>query len=387
MRASYEDFAPSVTGLVMAGYYVGFLLGSFTAGHFIKQVGHIRVFAALASLASTAVLIQIVFISPTVWFLMRVLTGLCFAGSYVVVESWLNTRADNHTRGRLFSIYMIITFGGMTAGQWLMKASDPAGVTLFILASILMSLALIPLLITPTAAPAIENHPSMGVRKLFQICPTGVVAIFGTGILHGTIFAMGAVYAAKIGMSITEIVVFMSAAIAAGMFTQWPIGWLSDKFDRRTVIVISALIGAITAILLVALPHDIVNTIVLFGIMGAVAMPLYSLAIAHTNDRLQPEQMVGASGTMVLLSGLGSILGPLSVGYLLDWLGNSGYFIQLAIVQGLIAALVLFYMGRRKAVKDEDQVPWQPVQPRATPVGVEMAQEEAAYVSEHPEHD
>ena len=386
-RASYESFAPSTTGWVMTGYYVGFLFGSLSTSHLLKRVGHIRVFAALASLASTAILVQVVFISPTVWFLMRVLTGLCFAGTYVVVESWLNKHANNQTRGQLFSIYMIVSLGGLTAGQWLMKVSDPAGVTLFIVASILMSLALIPILITPTMAPVIEDHPSMGIRQLFRLSPTGVVSIFGTGILHGAIFAMGATYALKAGMTVSQTVLFMSATIAAGMLTQWPIGWLSDKVDRRLVIVASTLIGMIACGVLATVPLGIVSTIYLFGITGAVAIPLYSLGIAHTNDRLQPEQMVGASGTMVLISGLGAILGPLSVGYLLDWMGTDGYFVHLAVMQGLIAVAVMFYMSKRKAVKEEDQVPWQPVQPRATTVGVEMAQEEAVYASEHPEDD
>ena len=370
-RGAHEGFTGSTLGLIMSGYYVGFLLGSKFAQTIVEKVGHIRVFAAMASMASTAILLQVIIISEPVWFAMRVLTGFCFAGSYVVIESWLNSTATNVTRGGLFSIYMIVTFGSLTAGQWMFSLSDPAGYDLFLLASILLSFSLVPLLLTNSQTPDTGHQETMGVRKLYQVSPAGVAGLFLVGISQGVIFTMGAVYASKVGMNTGQIATFMSIMIAFGAVSQWPLGKISDMFDRRLVIILVSAFACLVCVVLLRIGPEHPYFMLLYGVFGGLNLPLYSLAVAHANDRLEPEQMVSASGTLVLVFGVGSILGPLSMGYILDYAGADSYFIQLAFIHAVLAVLVLGYLSQRARVPDEDQVQYHSVPPRATPVAME----------------
>ena len=370
-RGAYEGFSSTHLGFIMAGYYVGFMLGSKFVQPIIEKVGHIRVFAALASTASTAILIQVVVISEPVWFGMRMLTGFCFAGSYVVVESWLNARATNVTRGSLFSIYMMVTFASLTAGQWLFKLSDPSGYNLFIVASVLLSLSLVPLLLGNAELPKVEHHESMGVFKLYRICPAGVAGLLLVGLTQGIIFTMGAVYARRVGMDTTQIASFMSIMIAFGAVSQWPLGKLSDMFDRRLVIIGVSTLASLVCVVLLQLGPSHRYFILLYGVFGALNLPLYSLAVAHANDRLKHEQMVAASGTMVLVFGIGSVMGPLTMGFVLDYAGNASYFMQLAIIHAILAVVTLMYLSQRARAAEADLVHYHSVPPRATAVAME----------------
>lgn len=370
-RGAHEGFTGSTLGIIMSGYYVGFMLGSKFAQGIVQKVGHIRVFAALASMASTAILLQVVVISEEVWFAMRVVTGFCFAGSYVVVESWLNSRATNVTRGSLFSLYMIVTFASLTAGQFLFRLSDPSGYNLFILASILLSVSLVPLLLTNTDTPDNEDHESMGLRKLYRICPAGVAGLLLVGISQGVIFTMGSVYAKQVGMNTAQIASFMSIMIAFGAVSQWPLGKISDMIDRRWVITTASALAGLVCLLLLQLGPTHPQFILLYGVFGALNLPLYSLAVAHTNDRLKPEQMVSASSALVLTFGIGSVLGPLSMGFVLDYAGSESYFIELSVVHLLLAALTLYYLTQRERAAEEDLVHYHSVPPRATAVAME----------------
>jgi MFS family permease len=376
-RANYEGFEPSTTGLIMTSYYLGFFFGSLYTTRLINQVGYIRVFAALASLASTAVLIQIIFISPTVWLLMRLLSGFCCAGIYVVVESWLNARSDNQTRGQILSFYMFVSFAGLSGGQLLLKVADPTNFSLFLLTSILLSLSLIPILISRIKVPEIKENEGMSVRKLFKIAPAGVVCIAWNAIAQGSMFGMGAVYAANAGMDINQTALFMSSFIAVGAIFHWPLGWLSDKIDRRIVIVGASIISVIISVFLYFMDNQTLVFIITFGMLGAFVLPIYSLGVAHTNDRLKPSQMTHASSTIVLLYGIGSAIGPLSMGYILNELGNSYFFIYIGITNVLIAISVFYYMIQREAVPDEEQGDYQLVPSRITAVGMEAVAEEA----------
>ena len=370
-RGAYEGFSGSTMGIIMAGYYLGFMMGSKFVQPIVESVGHIRVFAALASLASTAILLQIIVISEPVWFAMRILTGFCFAGSYVVVESWLNERANNITRGSLFSIYMVVTFASMAAGQWLFKLGDPSGYKLFIVSSVLLSLSLVPLLISKTEVPEVQQTETMSLSDLYRICPAGFSGLLLIGISQGIIFTMAVVYAKHAGMSTTQIASFMSILIAFGAVSQWPLGKLSDLLDRRLVIVVASALAAIACITLLDLGPGNSYFILIYGIFGALNLPLYSLAVAHTNDRLEPEQMVAASSTVVFTFGLGSIIGPLSMGYILDYAGAGSYFIYLALIHTVLAVVTLVYMSRRRGVIDEEQVSYQVTPPTGTTVVME----------------
>ncbi len=376
-RATYEGFSPSTTGWIMTGYYAGFLAGSLYTPILVSGVGYIRVFAALASLASTAVLIQILFIDPTVWFSMRMLTGFCFAGTYVIVESWLNASADNKSRGQMLSFYMLVSFGGMAGGQWLLNLAHPSGYSLFLLASILLSLALVPVLVRHTHVPEMEAEERIGILELLKSAPAGVSSIFISGIAHGAMFAMGAVFAVKAGMTVANTALFMSSFIAVGALSQWPLGWLSDQIDRRIVILGAGIIG--TALCLLMLQMDTSSPIfmVTFAALGAISLPIYSISIAHTNDRLKPEQMTSASSTIILVLGIGSILGPTLAGYLLKQLGPEGFLIHLAGAHSLIALCMAFFILKREAVAQEDQTHYQTIPARPTMVAMEAIAHEA----------
>lgn len=370
-RGAYEGFSGSVMGVIMAGYYIGYMAGSKFVQPIVENVGHIRVFAALASLASTAILMQVVIVSEAVWFAMRLLTGFCFAGCYVVIESWLNERADNVTRGSLFSIYMVVSFASMTAGQWLFSAGDPTGYNLFIIASVLLSVSLVPLLVSNTQVPEVMSTESMSLRKLYSISPAGISSLIFVGVSQAILFTMGAVYAKLAGLSNAEIATFMSIMIAFGAISQWPVGKISDMFDRRTVIVVASGLAALVCFVLLKLGPQHDHFILIYGLLGALSLPLYSLAIAHANDRLRTDQMVAASGTLVFTFGIGSIIGPLSMGFIFDFAGASSYFVYLAVLHGLTSLITLFHVLRRDRVDEDEQVDYQVIPALGTGVAME----------------
>lgn len=386
-RGAYEGFSGSNMGIIMAGYFLGFMIGSKFAQPIVQNVGHVRVFAALASMASTAILLQIVIISEPVWFAMRVVTGFCFAGSYVVVESWLNASATNVTRGGLFSIYMIVTFASMTAGQWLFNVGDPSGYNLFICASILLSISLVPLLLSNRAVPAVSDSENMGLRKLYRISPAGVSGLFFIGISQGIMFTMGAVYAKQVGLSTAQIATFMSVMIAFGAVSQWPLGKLSDMLDRRWVIMGASAVATLACVLLLQMGPGTNQFFLMYGVFGAMNLPLYSLAVAHSNDRLEPDQMVAASSTLVFTFGLGSILGPLTMGFIFDYAGSQSYFIYLALIHSVLTVLTLFYMIRREAAPEEDHVQYQAIPPRGTVIALEAIAQHAEHVMDEESED
>jgi MFS family permease len=358
LRATTEGFATATTGLVMSAYYLGFLAGSTLAPRIVSNVGHVRVFSALASLASTAALIHAVFVDPVTWGVMRFITGFCFAGLYVVAESWLNDRATNETRGQLLSVYMVVTLGSMALGQLLLNVADPGGFLLFVLASVLVSLALVPISLTAGPTPAIDTPSKVGLWQLYRISPLGVVGAMATGAAHGVLFGMGAVYAEKVGLSVAQISLFMGVAITGGMIFQWPIGRLSDRFDRRRVMIATTLLAAIFALAAVSF-STISETVllVLTFLFGGMTLPMYSLCIAHTNDHLEPGQMVAASGTLVLVGGIGACFGPFLVASLMSLTSADAFFVTLAGVHTAIGLFGLYRMSRRAAMPLEEQNP------------------------------
>jgi MFS family permease len=381
VRASFEGFATSITGMLMSGYYIGFLAGSALAPRLVARVGHVRVFGALASVASVAILVHSLFVDPATWMAMRLISGFSYAGLYVVAESWLNEEATNETRGRLLSVYMVVSLGGVALGQILLNLADPRAPDLFILVSVLVSLGLVPMLLSASPTPAFGAPSSVGVRQLYRVSPTGVVGMFITMVAHGAFFGMGAVYASEIGLSVGEISLFMGLALAGGVLFQWPIGRLSDAFDRRQVIVATALLAALLAFV-AALFGDEASRLPLFvlvGLFGGVVLPMYSLCIAYTNDYLRPDQMVDASGTLVLIGGLGACFGPISAGLAMSTFGPAAFFWWLGLSSAAIGAFALYRMTKRSAPPLEEQGTYVAM-PRTTPLVVAMRAEVA---SEH----
>ena len=384
VRASLEGFSTTMTGLVMTGYFVGFLAGSSLVPGFVRDVGHVRVFAALASLASISVLVHAVFVDPMLWVAMRLITGFSYAGLYVVAESWINEQATNETRGQLLSFYMITTLGGMAGGQLLLNLSEPASFELFVLISILVSLSLVPISLTKVAAPKLEAPESISLKQLYQASPLGVIGALGTGLAHGVLFGMGAVYATQAGLAVQQVAFFMMSAILGGAFLQWPVGWLSDRIDRRQTIVLVALLASVFALLagLWTTLDAGFGLLIIIGLFGGMTLPLYSLCIAHTNDHLQPEQMVAASGSLVMIGGIGAAMGPLTASLMMNGFGPSGFLWWLMIIHAVIGLFALYRMTRRAPTPLEDQGAYVPMAPRASPVAAVIAAEEAIELAE-----
>ena len=379
IRASLEGFPTLITGLIMSGYYAGFVVGSIVTPRLVARVGHVRVFAALAALASTAVLVHAVVIEPATWAALRLATGFCYAGLYVVTESWLNVRATNAMRGQLLGIYVALCLIGMALGQLLLNLADPGGVELFILVSALVSVGVVPMLLSTGPAPAYDAPVKVDLRRLLTISPLGVLGLAGTSMVHGAFFGMGAVYAAEAGFSVREISLFIAAMLVGGIVLQWPIGWLSDAFDRRKVITLVTLLAAAFALAAgVSSGGSEAGLLVTVALFGGMALPMYSLCLAHANDYLAPEEMVQASGSLILMASLGAALGPASVAAAMAVLGPEGFFWWLALIHGAIGAFALYRMTRRAAPAPEAQGAFVALPPRATPAASALYADAAA---------
>ena len=249
VRAYREGFPTAVTGLVMSSFYAGFLGGTLWAPGIVRRVGHIRVFAALAALASAGILVHAAFVHPVAWVALRLLSGFCFSGLYIVAESWLNDSASNQTRGQLLSVYMVITYLAVGGGQLFLNLADPVGYPLFVLTSVLISVAVVPLLLSATPAPRFEESNSVKLSDLYRISPLGVFGMFAVGLVTAAIFSLGPVYAGLLGLDTAGISYFMLAPVVATVLLQWPIGRLSDRFDRRLVILVVTVIASAAAVM------------------------------------------------------------------------------------------------------------------------------------------
>ena len=353
VRAIVEGFSFISTGFIVSGYYVGYLTGSKFIPIFLKRVGHIRVFAALASLASIAILLHSIFLQPYMWFLIRIITGISLAGIYVIMESWLNDKSTNETRGQILSIYMIVTFSFLGLGQLLLNLSDPIKVDLFILVSILLSFALLPILLSVTEAPSVINIKSFSLKELFVISPLGFVGAILTGLAHSALFGYGAVYATAKGFGLLEISIFMVIVSSFGALFQWPVGYISDKIDRRIILIGVAFIASGLSLFIVISSYiSIIIFFILLAIFAGMSLPMYSLTIAHTNDFLEQNEIVGASATIAILIGLGSICGPILTSLFMNFIGPDGFFLYLFIVHGLLGLFGLYRMTKRTKPAD-----------------------------------
>jgi MFS family permease len=355
LRATGLGFGDSVIGLVQSAYPVGSLLGCLVAPRLVKRVGHVRVFGALASLASTAALIHLVTYDPWSWGAVRMLAGFCFAGLYVVAESWLNGRATNESRGSLLSIYFVIQTGGTAAGQLLLTLSSPEGVLLFVVVSVLISLSLVPILISASAAPSFEEPERISIAKLFRLSPMGLTGCFLNGVAQGALYIALALYGGAIGLDSGAIGALIGSVTLGGMLFQFPLGRLSDRVDRRRVITGAAGLSIPVCLLLAAAgdaPLEAFGVVGLYGgvlVVGGLTLPIYSICMAHTNDHLKPSQIVAASGTLVLVLGAGIVFGPTLGSYAVESHGPAGLFFLLAIIQGATVATALFRLWRGRA--------------------------------------
>lgn len=354
VRGSLEGFGTTTVGVIMSAYYVGYLVGSVSATRLVAGVGHIRVFAALASVASSAVLLHALFVEPVGWVVFRAASGFCFAGLYIVAESWLNDSATNETRGSMLSIYMVMVSGGLAAGQLLLNVAPIDGFELFLMVSVLVSLALVPTALSRRANPRLIEPVAVSLRDVYRAAPLGVVGVALVGAASGAIYGMGVVYAQLVGLSLGMTSLFMLTAILAGAIVQWPIGLLSDRIDRRRVIAAAAGLATVASGIGVLDPSGVV-LLVTVGVVGAGSFPLYALLNAYTNDWIAAERMVGAGSRLVLVNGIGAVGGPVVASIAMYRIGAEGFFWFLAVVHAAIAAYALYRLTRRAAAPVADR--------------------------------
>ena len=347
IRAELKQLPTLVSGGITTAYYAGFLLGSWYTLRALKQVGHIRVYAALASLLSASVLITGVYDSPIVWILMRSSTGFCFAGLYVVAESWLNGLATNTFRGRLLAVYNVVTIGAYGAGQLLVFNFDARTLTGFAFAAVISSLAVIPVVMSEQAAtPNVDNHTHITMRELAKIVPTGAGTILLVGLAHGGMLGMAVIYATREGLGVGRVGILIAAINLGGMALTWPISSASDDLDRRIIGVLSTLaVIVLGLVMLTQTPSSWFTTALLFAI-GGFSFPLYAVGGAYTNDWVSQEQMGAAASQLVTLYGFGAMIGPLVAAPFLDIIGTQGFAWSII---SLHAQILLFLIYRIRA--------------------------------------
>jgi len=378
VRGSIENIDASTMGYVMSAYFIGFLGGSRVAPMLLRRVGHVRVFAALASLVSAAFILFAAIVDPIAWLLLRFIVGFCFSGIYVVTESWLNHSTTNDTRGQALSLYLMVQMSGIVLGQLLLNLADPAGYNLFVLITVLVSLSFAPILLSTTPAPVHETTARMSIGELIRTSP---LASFGNLLLGGifaVLFGMAPIYATERGLTIAQVSYFISAIYLGGLLFQYPIGFLSDRFDRRYLIIAVTAIGALAAVLALFIGSSYYMLLVLALIIGGTSNPLYSLLLAYANDYLEFDQMAAASGGLLFINGCGAMTGPVVVGYVMERFGIHWFFITIAVLMSVICLYGIYRITQRTYdIAPEDVAPHVVVTSRITPMGTEIALEAA----------
>lgn len=378
IRAGIEGFDTFIIGLLMSCYYLGFLGGYFVTGPLIIKVGHIRVFAALASMASTAVLVHGLFVNEVIWAIARLLSGFCYAGLYIVIESWLNKAATNKNRGAILSLYLVMSYGGLVLGQFMLNVAQPETMELFVMTSILVSIALLPVALSTRPAPILETPEPISLKRLYIISPMGVAGMFLNGVGAGIIFAIGPVFATMVGYSVAETSFFMAAMVGGGMSLPVIVGHVSDYINRRLVmIIVSAFIAFLCVIAALIPPTSSFYLLLLVAFLyGGFCFSIYGLAMAHTNDYLKPSQMVSASSSLILVNGLGSCIGPVMISSFMSGFGAYSFFIGIALIYALLFAFGIYRSFMREAISTDDQQDYVNMPDSATPVALQIAEEE-----------
>ena len=346
-QAGLVNFSGLVTGLIMSAYFAGFIFGTFACPAIIRRVGHIRAFAAMASIASCLPLLHVLWIGPWFWGFLRFVTGVCLVGLYIVVESWLNVVASSDQRGKVFAAYMAVSGVSMALGQWLILFGDRFGFVPFALVSMLFSFALVPITLTPVSEPEPIEAPKFGLIALFTISPIGVIGAVGSGLLSGAFYSLGHVFGQGVGFSERGIATFMAATILGGAVMQWPVGHLSDRFDRRWVLFWVCLACACVAATGFYLARQYEESLIYLGILyGGLAFTVYGISVAHVNDLIDPAKVLEVAGGLLLLHGVGATAGPTLAGVLMDFMGAESLMLYFAAVLALLAASIWYYASK-----------------------------------------
>lgn len=356
VRGNLEGFPPSMIGMMMSGYFAGFIAGCLLGPRIVRRVGHIRAFSVFAAIAASVFLLHALVVDPYAWTALRAITGLCLAGLYMIIESWLNERSPNELRGSIISIYRIVDLTATTGGLLLLTLGDPQDYPLFCLGAILICLALVPVGLTRSAVPAPIGTVRIRLGRLYRLSPLGVVGCFCFGMVSGAFWGMGPIYAQAGGVPLSGVAYFMAAVMIGGAVAQWPVGWLSDRYDRRTILAGVVFLASLSGLILVGL-YSMPPQILLVGsaLFGALMIPVYSLCISHANDYMEPGDFVEASSGLLLLNGAGAVVGPLAASFLMEATDARALFAFTALVHGALGAFTLYRMKQRPPLPVEEQ--------------------------------
>ncbi|MGB3178833.1 MAG: MFS transporter [Albidovulum sp.] len=377
IRGGIEGFTTLQMSFVMSAYFLGFLFGSRMTPDMIRRVGHVRVFAALGSMISAVLVAYAVAPDWIVWILMRVIIGFSFSGVYITAESWLNNASTNETRGQALSLYMIMQMTGIVISQGLLNIGDPSGYILFVIPSILVSVAFTPILLSVSPAPAFETTKPLSFRELYRASPLGCVGMFLLGGVFSAQFGMSAVWGVAEGLSVKEISIFVAAIYVGGMVFQYPIGWASDRIGRRHLVLGLSIVGAVALLAAAFIPMGFSMLLIVAALMGGVSNPLYSLLVAYTNDFLDGSDMPAAAAGLIFINGLGAITGPVITGWVMGLMGPRGYFLFMGLLLVALAGYAGWRMTRRKVDMADQTGGYTPISPTASSLAVELALEAA----------
>ncbi len=366
IRSTIEGFTDLSAGLVLSGYYVGFLAGSRYIANLLANVGHIRVFAGLATLLSSAMLLHSLALFPPAWFVLRLVAGFCMSGIYITADSWLNTQVNNQNRGRILGIYMMMGMGGMAVGQLLIGAADPGGFVLFMLASIMFSLSLAPLSLTRIAPPEVPERRRANVRAVYRTAPLAIVGAVAAGLTHSAILTMGPVYGTQVGLTAGQVG-WVMGALMLGSGAMIPLGRLSDRVPRRRVILAITGGAFLLSLLMSISPLNLLAFVAVMLAYGALTFPVYALSMSHMNDLLNRSELVSGMATLVTFMGLGAIAGPVLSSGLMGLVGPDGMWMALATFHGAFAVFIIYRFVERPRIPYRMKRAFAPIPFRSSP--------------------
>ncbi|MGE4314056.1 MAG: MFS transporter [Pseudobdellovibrionaceae bacterium] len=380
VRGAILNFDPSILGGILSCYFIGYIAGCIITPRLIKNVGHIRVYAAFASVSSSIVLIYTITGNPGIWVALRILSGFAFASIFIVSESWLNAASTVKNRGKVLSAYMISVFVAQATAQFFLNFGDPASFELFILVSVLISLALVPLSLSKRPTPKYETPNPISIKRLFSIAPLGIIGCFAGGLTSTTFIVIAPVFAYGQGLTDAQIALFMAASIIAGMLFQIPTGWISDKIDRRKVLVFNVTLAAVACFSgALAVAHGGLGPLFFIAAFFAsgLMLTIYSLSATHANDRLDESEIINASAALILINGCGSLVGPFAVGLIMKLIGPSAFLLFPGCVCLGVASFALYRMAVSKPVAPEERGEYMALPDKPSHIVAEMAAKEA----------
>ncbi|MFG0381967.1 MFS transporter [Pseudomonas sp. zbq_18] len=382
LKGAAEGYSTTLLGLMMSGYFTGYFIGNWVGSPLIRRVGHIRAFAFCAALACICALLHVLIVHPWVWVVLRVLYGVALICLYMVIESWLNARASSENRGGIFALYMAVNLGALALGQQLLRFDPTLGFALFAVAGIFIVSALMPVTLTRQMQPSLPETPNSNLRQLFGIAPLALTASALSGLALSGFWGMAPAYADMVGFDAAGVGLLMTMTILGGALLQWPIGWLSDRLDRRWILfwVVSAAVVTAAAISLLAPGQLLIS---LFFLFGGLSFAIYPLGVALLIDQLQPDEILSGSASLLLVNGIGAACGPLLAGALMQHFGAPALPMYFALSLAPLAAYALYRMRHVSDLVSGEQAHFMPML-RTSPTVLELMPD--APPQEHPEN-